>query len=123
MLLYAPSVDSVSTESADRHHLMAPSLKVGELSWGGSWEDEHLCRTGVILMGMASMIRFDVQRRDAGPAGVDLRQQVNRAALQDRGRTGVEPASIRTRPPRRRSSTASSSVGHAALGSRKPERV
>jgi heterotetrameric sarcosine oxidase gamma subunit len=44
----------------------------GELSWGrpdwfGHWEAEHhAARTGVILMDMAFMAKFDVQGRDAG---------------------------------------------------------
>ncbi|HEY6279580.1 MAG TPA: FAD-dependent oxidoreductase [Streptosporangiaceae bacterium] len=44
----------------------------GELSWGrpdwfGYWEAEHhAARTGVILMDMAFMAKFDVQGRDAG---------------------------------------------------------
>ena len=45
----------------------------GELSWGrpdsfGYWAAEHhAARTGVILMDMAFMAKFDVQGRDAGP--------------------------------------------------------
>ena len=44
----------------------------GELSWGrpdyfGLWEAEHhAARTGVILMDMAFMAKFDVRGRDAG---------------------------------------------------------
>jgi len=46
--------------------------KVGALSWGrqdwfGYWEAEHhAARTGVILMDMAFMAKFEVQGRDAG---------------------------------------------------------
>jgi 4-methylaminobutanoate oxidase (formaldehyde-forming) len=46
--------------------------KAGQLSWGrpdwfGYWEAEHhAARTGVILMDMAFMAKFDVQGRDAG---------------------------------------------------------
>src|SRR5262249_61512700 len=46
--------------------------KAGELSWGrpdwfGYWAAEHhAARTGVILMDMAFMAKFDVRGRDAG---------------------------------------------------------
>jgi heterotetrameric sarcosine oxidase gamma subunit len=59
-------------EGADWYAPEGAEPKAGELSWGrqnwfGYWEAEHhAARTGVILMDMAFMAKFDVQGRDAG---------------------------------------------------------
>jgi len=59
-------------EGADWYAPEGAGPKAGELSWGrqnwfGYWEAEHhAARTGVILMDMAFMAKFDVQGRDAG---------------------------------------------------------
>jgi len=45
----------------------AGELSFGRPDWFGYWEAEHqAARTGVILMDMAFMAKFDVQGRDAG---------------------------------------------------------
>jgi 4-methylaminobutanoate oxidase (formaldehyde-forming) len=59
-------------EGADWYAPEGAVPEPGELSWGrpdwfGYWEAEHhAARTGVILMDMAFMAKFDVQGRDAG---------------------------------------------------------
>ena len=59
-------------EGADWYAPEGAEPDPGELSWGrpdyfGYWEAEHhAARTGVILMDMAFMAKFDVQGRDAG---------------------------------------------------------
>jgi heterotetrameric sarcosine oxidase gamma subunit len=59
-------------EGADWYAPEGAEPKAGELSWGrpdwfGHWAAEHhAARTGVILMDMAFMAKFDVQGRDAG---------------------------------------------------------
>ena len=59
-------------EGADWYAPEGREPKAGELSWGrpdwfGYWAAEHhAARTGVILMDMAFMAKFDVQGRDAG---------------------------------------------------------
>ncbi len=46
---------------------VAGTLSWGRPDWFGYWEAEHdAARTGVILMDMAFMAKFDVQGRDAG---------------------------------------------------------
>jgi 4-methylaminobutanoate oxidase (formaldehyde-forming) len=59
-------------EGADWYAPEGAEPEAGPLSWGrpdwfGYWEAEHhAARTGVILMDMAFMAKFDVQGRDAG---------------------------------------------------------
>jgi heterotetrameric sarcosine oxidase gamma subunit len=59
-------------EGADWYAPEGAAPEPGELSWGrpdwfGCWEAEHhAARTGVILMDMAFMAKFDVRGRDAG---------------------------------------------------------
>ena len=59
-------------EGADWYAPEGAEPEPGELSWGrpdwfGYWEAEHqAARTGVILMDMAFMAKFDVRGRDAG---------------------------------------------------------
>ncbi len=59
-------------EGADWYAPEGAEPDPGELSWGrpdwfGYWASEHhAARTGVILMDMAFMAKFDVQGRDAG---------------------------------------------------------
>ena len=59
-------------EGADWYAPEGAEPDPGELSWGrpdyfGYWEAEHhAARTGVILMDMAFMAKFDVRGRDAG---------------------------------------------------------
>jgi len=59
-------------EGADWYAPEGAEPDPGELSWGrpdyfGLWEAEHhAARTGVILMDMAFMAKFDVRGRDAG---------------------------------------------------------
>jgi heterotetrameric sarcosine oxidase gamma subunit len=59
-------------EGADWYAPEGALPEAGELSWGrpdwfGYWAAEHhAARTGVILMDMAFMAKFDVQGRDAG---------------------------------------------------------
>jgi len=59
-------------EGADWYAPDGAEPEPGELSWGrpdwfGYWEEEHhAARTGVILMDMAFMAKFDVRGRDAG---------------------------------------------------------
>jgi heterotetrameric sarcosine oxidase gamma subunit len=59
-------------EGADWYAPEGAEPKAGPLSWGwqdwfGYWEAEHhSARTGVILLDMAFMAKFDVQGRDAG---------------------------------------------------------
>ena len=59
-------------EGADWYAPEGAEPKAGQLSWGrqdwfGYWAAEHhAARTGVILMDMAFMAKFDVQGRDAG---------------------------------------------------------
>jgi len=59
-------------EGADWYAPEGADPEPGELSWGrpdwfGYWEAEHhAARTGVILMDMAFMAKFDVRGRDAG---------------------------------------------------------
>jgi heterotetrameric sarcosine oxidase gamma subunit len=59
-------------EGADWYAPEGAEPDPGELSWGrpdyfGHWEAEHhAARTGVILMDMAFMAKFDVSGRDAG---------------------------------------------------------
>src|SRR6266487_3854687 len=59
-------------EGADWYAPEGARPEPGELSWGrpdyfGYWEAEHhAARTGVILMDMAFMAKFDVRGRDAG---------------------------------------------------------
>ena len=59
-------------EGADWYAPEGAEPEPGPLSWGrqdwfGYWEAEHhAARTGVILMDMAFMAKFDVQGRDAG---------------------------------------------------------
>ena len=59
-------------EGADWYAPEGAEPEPGELSWGrpdffGCWEAEHqAARTGVILMDMAFMAKFDVRGRDAG---------------------------------------------------------
>src|SRR5262249_56024936 len=58
-------------EGADWYAPQGAEPKAGELSWGrpdwfGYWAAEHhATRTGVILMDMAFMAKFDVRGRDA----------------------------------------------------------
>jgi heterotetrameric sarcosine oxidase gamma subunit len=60
-------------EGADWYAPEGTEPEYGPLSWGrpdwfGYWEAEHhAARTGVILMDMAFMAKFDVRGRDAGP--------------------------------------------------------
>ena len=59
-------------EGADWYAPGGAEPQAGQLSWGrpdwfGYWEAEHhAARTGVILMDMAFMAKFDVRGRDAG---------------------------------------------------------
>jgi 4-methylaminobutanoate oxidase (formaldehyde-forming) len=59
-------------EGADWYAPEGVEPEAGQLSWGrpdwfGYWEAEHhAARTGVILMDMAFMAKFDVRGRDAG---------------------------------------------------------
>jgi heterotetrameric sarcosine oxidase gamma subunit len=59
-------------EGADWYAPEGTEPEAGELSWGrpdwfGNWAAEHdAARTGVILMDMAFMAKFDVRGRDAG---------------------------------------------------------
>jgi 4-methylaminobutanoate oxidase (formaldehyde-forming) len=59
-------------EGADWYAPEGATPEAGQLSWGrpdwfGYWEAEHhAARTGVILMDMAFMAKFDVRGRDAG---------------------------------------------------------
>jgi heterotetrameric sarcosine oxidase gamma subunit len=59
-------------EGADWYAPEGTEPEAGRLSWGrpdwfGNWAAEHhAARTGVILMDMAFMAKFDVQGRDAG---------------------------------------------------------
>jgi len=59
-------------EGADWYAPEGAEPEAGELSWGrpdwfGNWAAEHdAARTGVILMDMAFMAKFDVRGRDAG---------------------------------------------------------
>jgi heterotetrameric sarcosine oxidase gamma subunit len=59
-------------EGADWYAPEGAEPKTGQLSWGrqdwfGYWEAEHhAARTGVIVMDMAFMAKFEVQGRDAG---------------------------------------------------------
>src|ERR1022692_2574912 len=59
-------------EGADWYAPEGTEPEAGQLSWGrpdwfGNWAAEHhAARTGVILMDMAFMAKFDVQGRDAG---------------------------------------------------------
>jgi 4-methylaminobutanoate oxidase (formaldehyde-forming) len=59
-------------EGADWYAPEGAEPEAGELSWGrpdwfGYWEAEHhAARTGVIVMDMAFMAKFDVRGRDAG---------------------------------------------------------
>jgi heterotetrameric sarcosine oxidase gamma subunit len=53
--------------AADGTEPAAGELSFGRPDWFGCWEAEHqAARTGVILMDMAFMAKFDVQGRDAG---------------------------------------------------------
>ncbi|HEY7144266.1 MAG TPA: FAD-dependent oxidoreductase [Streptosporangiaceae bacterium] len=77
-------------EGADWYAPEGAEPKAGELSWGrpewfGHWEAEHqAARTGVILMDMAFMAKFDVRGADAG-------QVLDRLSA---GRVNEEPGRI-----------------------------